>query len=240
MEPEEPAKARSGGDNPPPGDAEASPLAPPFRPSMKVTVFLYFALLLVGLGLAADYVFWARQRDGWDMRPTGLVPTTPAPASTKPPTGEAEPQAPTPQTMPLLGARMESASSTPAQQRRFSYDPFIFIVAFIGAGGGCLHGLTSLVYHSGHHRGPRQGWAPFYFALPFTGAGMAVAIYLLLRGGLGGFEVSAEGDPEFTYAAWAALGGLFSPGTLAKLQDIFDAVFQPGKLRQGKPPSEQS
>lgn len=213
--------------NPPPPRA-------PVRLPLKVLLFLYFALMLVGLGFAADFIVKARQRDGWDMRPTGLVPTTPAPA---PPSMEAPPsQGDPPKGAPLLGTRLESASDTPPQERRYSYDPFILIIAFIGAGGGCLHGLTSLAYHSGWNRGPDQGWVPFYCALPFIGAGMAIAIYLILRGGLGGFEVSAEGDPEFTYAAWAALGGLFSPSTLTKLQELFNAVFQPGKLRPSEKP----
>ncbi len=213
--------ASGGGGSSDPTDTSGEPWKNQFR-GYKVGIFTYYLGVLAACGVLAVLVMDLRQRDGWQMRPIGTVEQSVVSSS-----GET----PEEREVGIVDFRVESISSKPLDERRFAFDPFILLIVLAGAVGGTLHGMTSLAEHSGR-RTLKHGWGPYYVGLPVTGAGMALAIYYILRGGIAGFSVSNATAPEATYLAWAVLAGLFSSNALDKLGDVFDALFQSRKKKE--------
>jgi hypothetical protein len=67
----------------------------------------------------------------------------------------------------------------------------------------------------------------------FSGASLALLVYLGVRGGLFGGQASAPQVDPYGTAAFAGLVGLFSRQATEKLEEVFDTVFSGG----GKPPA---
>jgi hypothetical protein len=110
-----------------------------------------------------------------------------------------------------------SASSAPS----LPFGKMVLFSSLLGALGGAMHGLASVVWHTGRGTYDAQ-WTMFYVGRPFLGAGMAVMTLLVLRSGVGGFNV----ENELALFAWAALAGLYSQPALDKLRDVFAAIFR--------------
>lgn len=97
------------------------------------------------------------------------------------------------------------------------------MTALVGAMAGTIHGLASLVAHAGSGD-LHASWTAFYLARPFVGGAMAVVTYLVLKSGIGGFDVKND----VTLLAWAALAGLYSQPALDKLKELFHTLFRTG------------
>jgi hypothetical protein len=103
----------------------------------------------------------------------------------------------------------------------WSSESYVFLVVlFAGALGGTIRALHSLVKHLGL-KDFSFYWAWFYITLPFSGAGLAIVIYFVLRGGFygGGFGKGLVLN-IFSFAALAALTGLFSDNAMEKLKQV--------------------
>ena len=125
------------------------------------------------------------------------------------------------------------------------------MVILLGALGGSLHLVSSLVMFIGN-RQLKRSWLPYYLAMPFTGAGLAPVVYMLLRVGLitpagtatGGTSLS--GLNFIAIYAFAVMTGMFSRSALDKLGEVFDTIFKtqtpPSKDALGpkKPPSSST
>ena len=116
----------------------------------------------------------------------------------------------------------------------------LFMVILLGALGGTLHFVSSLFKFIGN-RQLKRSWVLYYLAMPFTGAGLAPIVYLLLRLGLinpSGVPTSGSSIANLNLIAiyaFALLTGMFSRVALDKLGEIFGTIFQ-----TRKPPSKDA
>lgn len=105
------------------------------------------------------------------------------------------------------------------------------MVILLGALGGSLHLVSSLVMFIGN-RQLKRSWLPYYLAMPFTGAGLAPVVYMLLRVGLinpTGTATGGTGLSSLNFIAiyaFAVLTGLFSRVALDKLGEVFKTLFR--------------
>ena len=107
----------------------------------------------------------------------------------------------------------------------------LMMVILLGALGGTLHFVSSLVRFIGN-RQLKRSWLPYYLAMPFTGAGLAPIVYMLLRIGLiNPSGVSSDGTAIsslnlIAIYAFAALTGMFSRVATDKLAEVFGTIFR--------------
>lgn len=106
----------------------------------------------------------------------------------------------------------------------------LIIVMLAGALGGLLHGLRSLGWYIGN-RNLVWSWLAYYALLPLIGSVLAVAFYIVLRGGLISPSAPVSDTSAFGMAAIAVLVGMFSTPASLKLQQVAETFFtkaQPG------------
>jgi hypothetical protein len=106
------------------------------------------------------------------------------------------------------------------------------MVILLGALGGSLHLVSSLAKFIGN-RQLKRSWLPYYLAMPFTGAGLAPVVYMLLRVGLitpsGTSTTGGAGFANLNLMAiyaFAVMTGLFSRVALDKLGEVFGTIFR--------------
>jgi len=106
----------------------------------------------------------------------------------------------------------------------------LLMVILLGALGGTLHLLGSLVKYVGNRQFKRS-WILYYVSLPINGAMLAPIIYMLLRVGIlsptnpGGGSSIANLNLIAIYA-FAILTGLFSKVASDKLSEVFQNLFR--------------
>ena len=109
----------------------------------------------------------------------------------------------------------------------------LVIVMIVGAFGSLIHVFRSFYWYVGN-RTLKNSWLLMYFLLPFSGAGLALLFYLIVRGGISS-QAPANPTSIDGYAAMAALVGMFSQEALLKLKQIAAAFFAPAE--PGKDPA---
>jgi len=109
----------------------------------------------------------------------------------------------------------------------------LVVMMIIGALGSLIHVFRSFYWYVGN-RTLKNSWLLMYILLPFSGAGLAVLFYLIIRGGI---SSQAPTNPSSFdgYAAMAALVGMFSQEALLKLKQIAGAFF--ATAESGKDPA---
>ena len=115
----------------------------------------------------------------------------------------------------------------------------LLVVLIAGVLGGLLHVIRSLFWYVGQ-RDLRWSWVLMYVLLPFAGALLGLAFYLIIRGGFFPMAKANESNP-IGFAALAMLIGLFSAQAGLKLKVIFETVFSapaPGANAQPQKPVE--
>jgi hypothetical protein len=123
------------------------------------------------------------------------------------------------------------------------------MVILLGMLGGSLHLLSSLGKFVGNRR-LKRSWLLFYLIMPWTGAGLAPIVYMLIRVGIvspSGAAAGGTGPANLNLIAiyaFAALTGLCSKTAMEKLAEVFGALFHtretPSKdaLVPGRPPGD--
>jgi hypothetical protein len=110
---------------------------------------------------------------------------------------------------------------------------FLLLVLLMGAFGSCVYGLKTLADYIGNCTFA-MSWSCYYLIQPFEGAGIALIMYLAIRGGF----LTGAGDTnsvnKFGICAIAALAGAFSDTAFMKLREVFLALFKPQDDRSGK------
>jgi hypothetical protein len=107
----------------------------------------------------------------------------------------------------------------------------LLMVMLLGALGGTLHLLGSLVKYVGN-REFKRSWILYYVSLPMNGAILAPIIYMLLRVGILSPSNVATGGSSIANLnliaiyAFAALTGLFSKVASDKLSEVFQNLFR--------------
>jgi len=104
-------------------------------------------------------------------------------------------------------------------------DGYVFLVVFLsGVLGGSVRAIYSFVRHLGL-RNFSPFWTWFYISLPFSGGGLAVAIYFVIRGGFyGGSFGKGLVLNLFSFAALGALTGLFTDNAMEKLKSVAETL----------------
>jgi len=184
--------------------------------------------------------------------------TTQAP--TPPGTGPAQPQTPAAtgtaqtQTAPAAGETQPQTASAPAAsgQRteasqvykwtwagidlgQISQDAqFLLLVIFMGAFGSSVYALKSLADYQGESK-LYTSWLTYFVIQPFEGSGIAMLMYLVIRGGfLSGSDSAVGTVNKFGICAIAGLTGAFSDTAFMKLREVFQTLFKPQDDRGGK------
>jgi hypothetical protein len=111
----------------------------------------------------------------------------------------------------------------------------LLMVLTIGAFASSVYALKSLSDYRGDNR-LFTSWITLYIIQPFEGAGSALLLYLVVRGGfLAGGGGDLKGVNQFGVCAIAGLAGAFSDVAFLKLREVFMTLFKPQDDRGGKP-----
>lgn len=120
---------------------------------------------------------------------------------------------------------------------KLTADSYVFLVVlFAGMMGALIRGIHSFFKHLGLGDFSFK-WTWFYILLPFSGAALSLVIYLVIRGG---FYSSSFGNELslnlFSFAALAALTGLFSDNAIEKLRQVAKVLLAdvPPKVENAK------
>lgn len=127
----------------------------------------------------------------------------------------------------VVAASEGAYNSTGADERMI-----LLMVTMLGALGGSLHLVGSLVKYIGN-RQLKRSWLLYYLSLPLAGAALAPIVYMLLRVGIltpsgtaGGRSATADLNLIGIYA-FAAMTGMFAKIATDKLSEVFSTIFRP-------------
>jgi len=127
----------------------------------------------------------------------------------------------------VVGTSERAYYATGADERMI-----LMMVTMLGALGGSLHLVGSLVKYIGN-RQLKRSWLLYYLSLPLAGAALAPIVYMLLRVGIltpsgtaGGRSVTADLNLIGIYA-FAAMTGMFAKIATDKLSEVFSTIFRP-------------
>lgn len=110
----------------------------------------------------------------------------------------------------------------------------LLLVIFMGAFGSSVYALKSLGDYQGEGT-LYASWSTYYFIQPLEGAGIAVLLYLVIRGGfLAGTGADVKAVNQFGICAIAGLAGAFSDTAFMKLREVFITLFKPQDNRSSK------
>lgn len=130
-----------------------------------------------------------------------------------------------------------------ATEPKFDEKLMLKIVFLVGALGGAVHALSSLLaYIGGRQFDP--AWIGWYLCRAPIGAGVGAGIYLALRAGLMPSSSGGSGLSVFGFTAISFLAGMFNTQAIAKLTDVAKAIFttpppQPNPLTPNRPTIEK-
>jgi hypothetical protein len=125
---------------------------------------------------------------------------------------------------------LTSAHSPPLLSRSLTIAPeqrILLVVAFSGLLGGSIQLLLRIRDEFSSTRVSRR-YIAWYFLTPPTGAILAVAFYLVVRGGFFASGTSAEDVNVFAFAGIGVLVGLFADLATRRLEEVFIAAY-PGQ-----------
>jgi hypothetical protein len=110
----------------------------------------------------------------------------------------------------------------------------LLLVLFMGMFGSSVYALKSLSDFRGENK-LVNSWGMYYVIQPFQGSGIALLMYLVVRGGfLTGTNISSNSINIFGICAIAGLSGAFSDTAFIKLREVFITLFKPTDNRRGK------
>lgn len=106
----------------------------------------------------------------------------------------------------------------------------LLMVVLLGALGGGLHLLASLVKYVGN-RQLKRSWLLHYLSMPIVGAVLAPIVFMLLRVGILAPGSSSDGSNIANLNligiyAFAILTGLFAKTATEKLSEVFSTLFR--------------
>ncbi|MGD2249364.1 MAG: hypothetical protein PVF58_13230 [Candidatus Methanofastidiosia archaeon] len=100
---------------------------------------------------------------------------------------------------------------------------FIFIVAIMGALGGCVYAMRAFAYHVSR-KSFECSYTCWYVLHPFVGSILAVIFYFAFRAAFFSSSADTKDLNIFGIAAVGGIVGLFSWETIKKLKDLFERV----------------
>jgi hypothetical protein len=124
---------------------------------------------------------------------------------------------------------------------RVSNRELLLAVALAGAGGAAVSAAGEVAAHLGERRF-RSTWTTYYAIRPVLGAGLALLLYVSVRGGLLSSDVPPHYLNFYGILGLSFLAGIFARGAVQRLTEVFDALLaeSPGiynSLGGEKPPA---
>jgi hypothetical protein len=101
---------------------------------------------------------------------------------------------------------------------------YLILVIFAGALGAFIHAAQSFSSYVGNEKFVTS-WMWWYLLRPFTGAAIALAVFLVFRGPL--LSDAGRLSDAYGIAAVAVLAGMFSKQATDKLNELFNVLFRP-------------
>src|SRR5262245_28433291 len=135
-----------------------------------------------------------------------------------------------------------ATDKAPAEEKIF------LMIVLMGALGGMLRLTSSFAKFVGNRQLYRS-WVVYYLLMPFEGAALAPAVYLLLRVGVLSPGTGSTGQLNvFALYGFAVLTGLFAKNAIDMLADVFSIIFKkvqakdalPGDAAKSGPPPSAS
>lgn len=99
----------------------------------------------------------------------------------------------------------------------------LLLVVVVSMLGSFVHVATSFATYAGNRR-LYSSWVWWYVLRASIGAGLALILYFVVRGGLFSGSATSESLNPYGIAAIAGLTGLFSKQATDKLREVFDTV----------------
>lgn len=98
------------------------------------------------------------------------------------------------------------------------------LVVTLGALGGMMHSIRSFAWYVAN-RELRWSWLAFYALRPLAAAGLALIVYVVVRGGLlPANQIDGANANPFGFAALGVLTGMFSEQAVEKLREVAATV----------------
>lgn len=117
----------------------------------------------------------------------------------------------------------------------------LFIVFLSGIIGACVWGIYVLAQHFSAAQDFDKAWVAWYLTRPFIGAGLAVIVYAVIRGGIVPAGSGASSVSVVGVSAMAFLVGLFAENAVHMLHKAADSIFgNPPDSTVSKPPQQSS
>lgn len=121
----------------------------------------------------------------------------------------------------------------PFEENSYDIDThFVFLVFLGGSIGALIHGLAKLSQNT-QEGIVRQRDVLWYVGRPFLGAALAIAVYMILRGGLL-TSTNLEVLNPYGIVGLSIIVGLSTKQVTQKLKDMLDAVFPTKKAESGQ------
>jgi hypothetical protein len=121
----------------------------------------------------------------------------------------------------------------------------ILIMMLAGMVGACVYSLYAISLHLGSYEDFDATWTGWYLTRPWIGAGLALGVYILIRGGI--LTMASIGSVSLLgLAGVSILTGLFTEQVMHKLNDLADTLFgsgpanTPGVASSGSSASKQT
>jgi hypothetical protein len=109
----------------------------------------------------------------------------------------------------------------------------LLLVLAAGTLGSSVYALKSLADYRGESK-LKDSWMMFYVIQPPEGAGIALMMYLVVRGGFLSANTDVKNVNQFGMCAIAVMAGAFSDIAFGKLREVFEALFKPKDDRSDK------
>jgi hypothetical protein len=116
----------------------------------------------------------------------------------------------------------------------------LIVIALSGALGSMVHAFRSFYWYVGH-RALMRSWLIQYIMLPFVGTTLAIAFYLVIRGGFFSPQANLTDTQPFGFVALAVLVGMFSEQAVLKLKEIANTLLtEPNPGSDAVPEEEEN
>jgi|WetSurMetagenome_2_1015567.scaffolds.fasta_scaffold12491_2 hypothetical protein len=101
----------------------------------------------------------------------------------------------------------------------------LLLVLVMGAMGGALYGMLGFCLHLALDDF-KKCWSCWYIFRPWLGAGLALVVYVAVRGGFLTLSLNMTELSAYSTAGLAALVGMFSEQASKKLMEVFTTLFR--------------
>ncbi len=116
---------------------------------------------------------------------------------------------------------------------------YILMVVFASIIGATVQAIGSIAQHCSKCD-LTSPWAVWYFTRPMVGAGLALALYFVIRGGLLNLSTDASALSIYGIAGLSGIVGMFTNQATLKLRDVAETLLSTKEVEQRKKADEEA